>query len=349
MRPKLLAVMFKYLGDVVVATPALRALRQAYPDWELHALVPEEAVSLLDGLPWIDRVWAFPRRRGRVSLAASLPLIRQLRAERFEISIDFFGNDRGALLSRLIGASRRVGSVSERGFFLRSRCYTDPVEAFDTTRHESIRTWAVTVPLAVPFPDDMTVEIAPRQEYAEAAVQALPDGHVLCYVCASQPKREWPLENWLQFAELAHAQGVKLAFTAGITPREQQVLAALAQRSPQALILPPPEPLAFMLAVLSRAQVFVTSDAGPLHFAAGLGVPTLSLFGPTAATRWAPLGDRHRSLQGGLCPCSGHDAVCSAAKPCMNQISPRTVWTVCAAMLADQALRYPRGSDTARD
>jgi len=333
MRPKLLAIMFKYLGDVVVATPALRALHQAYPDRELHALVPEEAAPLLQGLPWIDRVWAFPRRRGRANLGASIPLLQQLRRQRYEVSIDFVGNDRGALLSRLIGAKRRIGSVPERGAYPRSRCYTDPVEAFDTTRHESIRTWAVTVPLAVPFPEDMTMEIAPCPAFTEAAARALPEGRVLCYVCASQAKREWPLACWLEFAQRARADGARLAFTAGITPREKETLGALAEQCPDAFILPPPEPLEFMLAVLARAQVFVTGDAGPLHFAAALGVPTLSLFGPTAATRWAPLGTRHRSLQGGLCPCSGHDAACSAAKPCMQQISPQAVWDACSEIL----------------
>lgn len=336
MRPKLLAIMFKYLGDVVVATPTLRALRRAHPQRELHVLVPEEAAPLLQALPWIDRVWAFPRRRGRANLGASMPLLRQLRDQRFEVSIDFFGNDRGALLSRLVGAKRRLGVVPERGAYLRSRCYTDPVEAFDTTRHESIRTWAVTVPLAVPFPEDMRMEIASRPALAEAAARVLPEGRVLCYVCASQPKREWPLANWIEFAELASAHGAQIAFTAGITQREKEVLAALAERHPDAVVLPPPEPLEFMLAVLARAQVFVAGDSGPLHFAAALGVPTLGLFGPTAATRWAPLGDRHRHIQGGLCPCSGHDAACSAAQPCMQQISPRAVWDVCSPMLAER-------------
>ena len=106
MRPKLLAIHFKYLGDVVVATPTLRALRRAYPDWELHVLVPEEAAPLLRCIAWIDRVWAFPRRRGRLNIGASWPMIMQLRRERFAVSIDFAGNDRGALLSFLIGAAR---------------------------------------------------------------------------------------------------------------------------------------------------------------------------------------------------------------------------------------------------
>jgi heptosyltransferase III len=337
MPAKLLAIMFKYLGDVVVATPTLRALHAKYPDWELHALVPEEAAPLLEGLPWMTRVWAFPRRRRSANLGASLPLLRELRAQQFELSIDFFGNDRGALTSRLIGARRRLGSVPERGAYMRSRCYTDPVEAFDTTRHESIRTWAVTAPLGVPFPEDMTMGIAPRPAHAEAAARALDADRVLCYVSASQPKRQWPLEHWAAFAQFARAGGVEIVFTSGNTPRERETLERLVERIPHAVVLPPPEPLDFMLAVLARARAFVTSDAGPLHFAAALGVPTLGLFGPTAATRWAPLGAKHRALQGGLCPCSGHDAACSAVRPCMGQIAPQDAWRACVGMLGIDA------------
>jgi ADP-heptose:LPS heptosyltransferase len=335
MRPKLLAIHFKYLGDIVLATPTLRALRRARPEWELHVLVPEEAAPLLRGIRWIDRVWAFPRRRGRINLGASWPVVRQLRRERFAVSIDFAGNDRGALLSLLIGARRRIGVVAPEGFLLRSRCYTDRVEEFDRSRHESLRTWSVTAPLDVPLPQDMTLEIAADPGLAPAAAQALGGARVLCYVTATQPKREWPVEHWLQFARRAAALAPAIAFTGGSSLREKQVLEAIGRRDPNLVILPAPEPLEFFLAVLGQAKLFVTGDTGPMHFAAALGVPTLSLFGPTSATRWAPLGARHRWLQGGLCPCSGHSAVCSAPEPCLAQISPDRVYDAFASMARD--------------
>lgn len=325
-RPKLLAIQLKYLGDVVVATPALRALRRAFPEWELHVLVPEEAAPLLAGVRWLDRVWGFPRRRGRADLGASWPTIRRLRRERFAVSVDLAGNDRGALLSLLVGAKRRIGVVAPTGFYLRSRCYTDRVEAFDLTRHESIRTWAVTAPLHVPFPDDMALEIAADPRLANAAREALGGAQALCYVTASQPKREWPIEHWLAFAKRAATLGRAIAFTGGSSQREKAMLQALADRKPGVAVLPAPEPLELLLAVLAQAKLLITGDTGPMHFAAGLGVPTLSLFGPTSAQRWAPLGAPHRWMQGGLCPCSGHSAVCSAAHPCMAAITPDRVY-----------------------
>jgi ADP-heptose:LPS heptosyltransferase len=326
MRPKLLAILFKYLGDVVVATPALRALRQAYPQWELHVVVPEEAAPLLEGIGWLDRIWKFPRVRGRLNLGASWPIIRQLRRERFAVSVDFVGNDRGALLSLLVGAPRRIGLEAPLGFFLRSRCYTDRVEEFDLTRHEALRTWAVTAPLGVPLPENMSLEIAADSGLASAATRALGETQVLCYVTASQPKREWPVEHWLQFARRARALTPAIAFTAGSSARERQVLEAIAEQKTGISILLPPEPLELFLAVLARAKLLVTGDTGPMHFAAALGVATLGLFGPTSARRWAPMGPQHRSIQGGLCPCSGHSAVCTAASSCVGQIAPERVY-----------------------
>jgi ADP-heptose:LPS heptosyltransferase len=326
MRPKLLAILFKYLGDVVVATPALRALRQAYPEWELHVVVPEEAEPLLKDIAWLDRIWSFPRVRGRLNLGASWPLIRQLRRERFAVSIDFVGNDRGALLSLLVGAPRRIGLEAPLGFFLRSRCYTDRVEEFESSRHESLRTWAVTAPLGVPLPDNMTLEIAADPGLAPAAAEALGETQVLCYVTASQPKREWPADYWLQFARRARALTPAIAFTGGSSPREKRVLEAIAEQKAGIPMLPPPEPLELFLAVLARAKLLVTGDTGPMHFAAALGVPTLTLFGPTSATRWAPVGPLHRSIQGGLCPCSGHSAVCTEPHSCLAHITPDRVY-----------------------
>ena len=333
MRPKLLAILFKYLGDVVVATPTLRALRRAYPDWELHVLVSEEAAPLLRGLGWIDRVWGFPRRRGRLNLGASWPIVRQLRRERFAVSVDFVGNDRGALLGLMVGARRRIGVVAPEGFFLRSSFYTDRVEEFDTTRHESLRTWSVTAPLDVPFPEDMTLEISADPQLAPAAAEALGGAQVLCYLTVSQPKREWPVDHWLQFARRAAALTPAIAFTAGNSPREKQVLEAIAQRRTGITILPAPEPLELLLAMLAQAKLVVCGDTGPMHFAAALGVPTLSLFGPNSAMRWAPLGAQHRWIQGGLCPCSGHSAICIAAKPCLAQITPDSVYDEFAQMV----------------
>jgi ADP-heptose:LPS heptosyltransferase len=69
----------------------------------------------------------------------------------------------------------------------------------------------------------------------------------------------------------------------------------------------------------------VSGDTGPLHFAAGLGVPTVALFGPSSAAQWRPLGRGHQVLDSGLCACGGDAPVCQSATHCLAAISPEQV------------------------
>jgi ADP-heptose:LPS heptosyltransferase len=99
----------------------------------------------------------------------------------------------------------------------------------------------------------------------------------------------------------------------------------LKQIAPAAPILPAVPELALFLAVLERAEVFISGDTGPLHFAAGLGVPTISLFGPSSPVRWAPVGVRHRTLTGSPCSCGPGASVCQNANFCLSAITPEQV------------------------
>jgi lipopolysaccharide heptosyltransferase III len=83
--------------------------------------------------------------------------------------------------------------------------------------------------------------------------------------------------------------------------------------------------LALFLAMLKRVEVFISGDTGPLHFAAGLGVPTISLFGPSSPARWAPVGGRHRILMGSPCSCGPGASVCQTANFCLAAIKPEQV------------------------
>ena len=105
---KILIVQFKYLGDAVFITPALQALRAQYPSAKLHILVDEATAPLFNDTKWITKVWVLPVSRGRVKFFESWPTIKFLRHYKFDLSIDFVGNDRGAILSLLIGAKLRA-------------------------------------------------------------------------------------------------------------------------------------------------------------------------------------------------------------------------------------------------
>jgi len=315
-------------------TPALRALRGHFPQSELHVLVPEEIAPLLRHLPWLNRVWPIPRRRGRMSLAQTWPVIRALRRERFDRSVDFGGNDRGAISSLLIGARLRLGLNAGRGFPGRRFCYNQLVPAAPAVQHESARLanmlsgWGI-------VPSSLEPEIRADPALDASAEKLMSAGWIVCHIASSQPKKEWPVAHWAAFYQLAVRAGHQVIINTGGGPRERALLDELLRLIPNAPTLSPALDRATFLAVLKRARVFISGDTGPLHFATGLGVPTISLFGPTPATQWAPLGKRHHVLTGSPCGCDGNSAVCCAAKHCLRAISPEEVFTALQKIAAE--------------
>jgi ADP-heptose:LPS heptosyltransferase len=323
---KILALQFKYFGDAVLLTPALRALRGHFPAGELHLLVPEELTPIFQHLPHLHRVWPMPRRRGRAQFGQSWPMIRALRRERFDRSVDFASNDRGAILSRFIGARRRLGWGGPGGFLGRKFCYTDRVMPEAKPQHESARLAQLLSGWQIP-PPSLEAEIRADPLLADAAKKILPaERAVICHVASSQPRKEWPLPHWARLHRLATGSGFSVAFTTARGEREQALMTELKKLAPDAVILPLVPELPLFLAVLARAGVFISGDTGPLHFAAGLGVPTISLFGPSSPVQWAPIGQRHQVLTGSACTCDGNLSVCQSASHCLAAISPEQVF-----------------------
>ncbi|HCJ12118.1 MAG: hypothetical protein A2Y14_05930 [Verrucomicrobia bacterium GWF2_51_19] len=322
---KILAIKFKYLGDVAVAIPSLRALREAFPKAALHVLVAEEAAPLIKHLDWIDRIWEFPRKRGHGSIRRSLPLLLDLRKEHFDRSVDFVGNDRGALLSRLIGAQRRLGVIAPKGFWGRRFCYTERIEEADLNKHEIVRDLMVLQKWDIPFPLEPRIEIRPNPAL-QADARSINPYPVLAHISTSQPKKEWPLEHWNQLYELARKAHIHMCFSAGPSDREQALLRGLKRLNAYIPVLEKIPDLETFIAVLAQSKVLISPDTAPLHIAAGLDIATIALFGATASHRWAPLGSKHVVLQGELCPCSGHAHTCQCQRHCMATIRPETVF-----------------------
>jgi ADP-heptose:LPS heptosyltransferase len=328
--PKTLAVQFKYLGDVVFLTPALRALKEHRPAGELHVLLAAEIAPALEHLPWITKVWSLPRTRGRARIRDSWPVIRALRRERFDRSVDFGGNDRGAILSYLSGARTRLG-VMDKPRLIQKFCYTQAVAAGTLPPSWSQRHLHLLDAWQIPPPRSAALEIAADPALADAAAQLLPDGRVLCHLGTSQPRKEWPVARWREFYRLARAAGIPLAFSTGTNAREQALLAELQALEPDIFVLPPTGGLKLFLAVLRRARAVVAGDTGPLHFAAGLGVPVVGLFGTEdSLVKAAPMYAENQIVKSGeILP-----ADVDPDRSCLADIRPEQVLAALREVLA---------------
>lgn len=335
---KLLAIQFKYLGDAIILTPALKALATQIPNIELHVLVAAEIAPLLENLPWLAKVWAMPRQRGEKKIWHALPFINALRREKFDQSIDFGGNDRGALLSFLSGAKNRLGCI-DRGDpkFLQRIGYTKIVNRKDPNAPYFDLHFELLDALNIKRPDILKLEINLKKIDLDAVSKIESKNSIICHISTSQSKKDWPLSHWKALYHLAHREGLRLVFSAGPNEREKNLLNQLKLLIPEAEILPSINDLNLFLGVLKNSKIFICGDTGPLHFAEGLGVPVLGIFGVGNSLRQvAPIYDKEKLICAGNCACDilvNNSAFCKSSDSCMESIQPEAVFLKLKNML----------------
>ncbi len=328
---KIIVVDLGFLGDSVHLVPALWALRENYPNAQIHTLSAPVGSELLAMAPCVDRAWAFP-------LAAPSPpwwrhwgLIRQLRRQRFNLAFNFSGADRTVFLTALMGARWKVAHRGSRKHFWSPWLVPEwvPRANPDLPVYEQRRQVlsACGLPLNSPRWDLRIPAEAIRKMESR-----VPAGAIHFSINASGPLKEWPLEHWIELARqlLVRIPDLRVAVSAGGSPREQaRWLAFKANVAGNRLApLPPGPSIAELAAALQRCCLHVGADSGVLHLAMALGLPTVSLFRDYHDVHsWIPVGPAHRVLRV-PCECVNQRRQPCAAKAraeCLAQLQPATV------------------------
>jgi len=321
---KILAIKFKYLGDVAITIPALRALRQTYPDAKLHVLVSQEAMPILEYIPWIDKIWGYPRKKSQGTKKEAFSLIKSLRKEKFNLSIDFVGNDRGAWISLAIGAKIRLGQISPKGFLGRKFCYSHRISEASNDIHEVDRCLHVLTRIGVSNVTSTEPELYSDPSLDLFAQTYLPEKPILCHLSTSSPGKEWPIEKWAAFYHLSSEFKNRIIFSSGPSPRERQLLSDLFSAIPNALVIKDILSLPQFMAIIKNASAVICGDTFVSHAAAGLKTPVVTLFGPTLSKLWGPKGNSI-SLQTDSCHCRSDFYLCSNKVHCLSSLDPQKV------------------------
>lgn len=302
---KILLVRLRQIGDVVLTTPAVAALRRAFPDGHLTYLVEPPAAPIVAGNPHIDEVITLPRRRGLTGLAADVGVGLRLRRQGFDLVVDFHGGPRASLLSWLSAAPRRVGyDVVARRWM-----YTDIVDRPRElrARHSVENQWDLLRALGLPAPDparnplEMSIDPVAAADVdrrlAEAGIGPR-DAIVVMHVSASSPFRRWPMPAFVETAAaLASAPDRRVVVTSGPSERaaaDAVIEGARARLAPEVrdrITQCGEFSLAELRALVERGALYIGGDSGPLHVAATSSIPIVAIFGPTPSERSFPWRD----------------------------------------------------------
>ena len=345
---RLLVRLPNWLGDVILTTPALQALRRARPDLRLTALVKPSAAVAVRGLPGLEEV----RLLEDTSFSGTWRLARELRREGFAAALIFPKGFREAALAFLARIPVRAGLGTDRRAFLLTHAV--PFTERDWHEHHARQFAKVLGPLGIGLGDEglaFPLAGSAREEadrlMAESSLE--PGRFAVFHVGASKAPRAWHAGRFGQVAvRLEEATGVRpvLVGTPADAPFHREFLAAC----PSAVNLEGRTSLGGMAALISRAALFVGSDSGPMHVAAAVGAPVVAVFGPGAPHKTAPYlpPERLRVVYAEL-PCSPCRQAfwkeCrpfpSGKPPCLEGVHPDAVLGACVALIE-------RGSEEVR-
>jgi ADP-heptose:LPS heptosyltransferase len=308
---KILIVRLGALGDILHALPAQQLLSEACFHSSVHWLSEAPYVSLLQCVPGLDRVWTADTRKWRAKpghLGELVHLIRNLRAQNFDLALDFQGLLKSAVLAKWSGAKRIVGYSPER--FKEKGIqwfYTDTQDGEANLEHHVIDSNVDLVRRITPVGQVNPVIPYRLPEAAEAYVEERlseleVERPILLNPGAGWVTKLWPATEYARLAlRIREHTGIPVLFTYG--PGEEHLIEEI-----QAVFDPLPVPafptsIIELAALCKKARLMVAGDSGPLHLAVSVGTPTVSIIGPTSPSRNGPYNPADSSVRRDL-PCS---------------------------------------------
>jgi heptosyltransferase I len=281
------------LGDATHTVPLVRTLQRAWPDTALTWIIGKVEAKLVDGLEGVELI-PFDKKSGAAGLR---DLRRRLGGRRFDALLHMQLSVRANLLSTQIRADRRIGfdrgrSKEGHSLFIGERIDAGGHHVLDVLGKfcEPLGLKQTQVEWNIPVPP------ADR----EWAAAQLPDGApwLLISPCSSHALRNWAPERYAAVADHAAANGWRIVICGGRSTLERTTTdAILAAMKAPALDLVGKDTLKQALALLERATLVLTPDAGPLHMANAMGTKVLGLFACTDRERCGPYSDLRWSVQ----------------------------------------------------
>lgn len=337
----LLVIQTAFVGDMVLTTPLLRALKRRYPSARLTLLATPAGTRLLTGSPYVDETIVFDKKGRDRSAAALWGLARRLRAARFDAVVAAQRSFRTGLLVRGTGAPLRIGFSGAAG----SWAYTARV-APDAS-HQALRYLALAGPAGVDLGTAEGTPELPVLPEASASIDRkleaegiAPDEPLLVLAPGSVwGSKRWTPEGFAAVIDAAPALGLRPVLVG--SPDEAELAARIAAMvSMNVPTLAGRSDLAELTALAARARVLIANDSGSGHIASAVGTPVVSIFGPTSPSfGFAPYGPANRivELDGLDCrPCDRHGPpVCPLGHHrCMRDIGPERVIEAVRSLIA---------------
>ena len=333
---RILLIQLGDIGDVVLTTPTIKALKENHPSGEIFVLIRDYAFELIEGCPWVDGVISVEKdkRKLRDEIVYQKDLLLGVRRKRFELAIDLRAGTRGAIVSFLSGARLRIGRYRGDGKLWRNRLFTHLIRPEnELSQYSTLHSLNILDPFNLRI-KDTSPELTVTEEKERSAAnilrrQKVPiDKPIIALHPFSRWRyKEWPIRNYIKLIDrIGSRYGVSILMTGSDDERHRA--AEIVKRSQiDVYSLAGKTSIGELAAVLKRCSLLIGIDSAPVHIAAAVGIPTVTIFGPSSPVNWAPRGKGHSVIYKDLpcVPCKEKGCNNSEVSRCLNELSVEEV------------------------
>lgn len=279
---RILVIRFSSIGDIVLTTPTLRALRRRFPDARIDMVAKRQFAELIETNPALHTVFRYDALSGFSGL---LRLGHELRQVHYDLCVDLHGNLRSQILRLLISSAHQTGYSKE--IFARTLLVQAKINRYRRIVPVPERYLAPLARFGVQN-DEHGLELFPTEQdkaYIAGlfAAEGLRDGEPVVGfgAIAAHPLKQWPIENFIALGQrLIDQHQARIVLFGGPGDRENAERIAQ-QLSNRAIVLCGRVSLLAAAAALKRCAIFIGNDTGTVHIAAAMQRPVVAIFGPT--------------------------------------------------------------------
>lgn len=328
------------IGDVVLATPAFRAVKETFAESRVSVLVRKGCASLLSSEPYLSEIHESARSRGKLSELCrdNLSLVRTLRKSRFDLVIDLRTGDRGALLSLLTGAPARIGRYEAGKPFWRRFCFTrmvvDPPAAPPPVHPGGDQSLRVLRAVGIETRDSTPrLHVPPKnRERARKLLSEIgfrPGSPLVTANPFSRWKyKEWDPGKWGTVIDRLHERhGLATVLTGS---RDEAAEAEGIRRGREGYVLSAAgkTTLGELAALLRESVLHMGVDSAAPHIAAAVGTPTVTIFGPGDWRAWTVEDATHKVVRAAMpcVPCNDKGCNGTEISKCLDALDVDTAF-----------------------
>ncbi|HEY0428277.1 MAG TPA: glycosyltransferase family 9 protein [Pyrinomonadaceae bacterium] len=327
---RVLVVRLRSIGDTVLTTPSLIALRRFLPDARIDVLLEDWVAPILENFDAVDNVLTFSRKSKR----SRLDVLIKLRRAKYDVVFNLHGGTTSTFFVRAAGAAHRVGFAHYRYAFLYNHLLSSAKDFWHReTIHSAEQHLALLGFAGVPVSDKTKTRLVVTEKARNSIENKLSSAignpqsaFALIHPTAAFDTKQWATENFARVAEFLHEKGLSIIAIA--TEKERAVLENLKQSARVPVITFNDLTLPEITALASRAKLFVGNDSGIAHIAAAVETPLVVVFGSSNINHWRPWTNAPNEIvyQKMACqPCAGHFCAQFGEPRCILNVTTESV------------------------